>query len=417
MTSVESALGLGVQLRERVLGFGPKAADQARSRSRALERVLHQGVLKPLEVVMEPSGRVVTVMPHVEGDDLAAVLRLRGSLQLGECVTLGVGIALALAAMHRAGIAHGDIAPSNVMVAKDRITLVDTMGGAMDNELGTPGYAAPERHEGASAPADMFSLGRILLDAVQDSDKERISAWVMPLLTEDASVRPTAAMTARALAACAEAEPIQLPAHGVVDAVRARAGVAPVVTVRHEAGRGWRLRRKLMRWGAGGVLAVCAALVLLEVGPKVWNATFPPTPPGYDPAMPIPVNAAVSPVQGAEALVIARFAAIANGDGQALLATARPDSRAHGELLPLAEALDSGALLAEGLEVAVDSVEQLSFQGRSALVIVEYTLSAHAITDQAGTQRFDSYAQAVELDLRWLPEGGWLVDRARAIDT
>lgn len=77
-----------------------------------------------------------------------------------------------LASLHRAGVAHGDIKPSNVMVNQTgNVKLVD-LGSAVDIAKGgerlswTPAYAAPEILDGApkSAQSDLASLGFVLIE-------------------------------------------------------------------------------------------------------------------------------------------------------------------------------------------------------------------------------------------------------------
>lgn len=77
-----------------------------------------------------------------------------------------------LASLHRVGVAHGDIKPSNVMVNQTGdVQLVD-LGSAVDMEKGgartswTPAYAAVEILDGApkSAQTDLASLGFVLVE-------------------------------------------------------------------------------------------------------------------------------------------------------------------------------------------------------------------------------------------------------------
>jgi hypothetical protein len=66
------------------------------------------------------------------------------------------GVLAGLAALHRAGVAHGQISPERVFVEGDRIVL-----GAPVHELAaTSGYLAPERLEGAASSrlADQFGV-------------------------------------------------------------------------------------------------------------------------------------------------------------------------------------------------------------------------------------------------------------------
>jgi serine/threonine-protein kinase len=90
----------------------------------------------------------------------------------------GVAVAIvrdclaALAALHREGVVHGDVKPSNVMLKRTGITKLIDIGSAFEIEdpppsrTCTPTYAAPEVLEGAecSPRSDLASLGYVLIE-------------------------------------------------------------------------------------------------------------------------------------------------------------------------------------------------------------------------------------------------------------
>ena len=90
----------------------------------------------------------------------------------------GIAIAIlreclaALAALHREGIVHGDIKPSNIMVKRTGNAKIIDIGSAFDVEnvpthrTCTPAYAAPEVLEsnGATPRSDLCSLGYVLIE-------------------------------------------------------------------------------------------------------------------------------------------------------------------------------------------------------------------------------------------------------------
>lgn len=406
---------LGIEELERVVGHGPAARDRARRRAAALSEIAHPGVLAPLELRVGADDAVVAVMPRVDGDDVAALLAARGSLRVGECVTLGIGVASALAAMHRAGLAHGDVAPANVMVSASTVTLVDTMGAVAD-ERGTPGFQPVERDaDGASAPGDVYSLGCLLRAAVREADAERVEAWVAPMLAPDPSVRPSAAMVARALEACADPEPIERPMLGVAGAMRARAvSTEQVRTVRRDHGKPWRVWRRVRLWGSVALAVGLVLVVATSVVPRVVAWANPPQQPNFDPTMPIPAHAAVTPEKAGIQLTQARFEAIAAGDAEALRATTQEGSTARTEVEVLAAALETGQVRVEGLAVEIDDVRVISSAGRRAVVEVGYFLSGHTVWTADHAVAYEAYAQTVELDIVW-SEAGWQVVRVRPV--
>jgi serine/threonine-protein kinase len=102
-----------------------------------------------------------------------------------------------LASLHRAGVAHGDVKPANVMVnLAGNVKLVD-FGSAVDMEepgsriAWTPAYAAPELLDGApnSPQSDLASLGYVLVEmlsgatlfrATDSIEDLRAMKWELP---------------------------------------------------------------------------------------------------------------------------------------------------------------------------------------------------------------------------------------------
>jgi serine/threonine protein kinase len=78
----------------------------------------------------------------------------------------------ALAALHREGIVHGDLKPSNVMLKRTGHAKVIDIGSAMDlkspsaRRMWSPAYAAPEVLEGGenTPRSDLASLGYVLVE-------------------------------------------------------------------------------------------------------------------------------------------------------------------------------------------------------------------------------------------------------------
>ncbi len=90
----------------------------------------------------------------------------------------GVAIAIirdclaAMAALHREGIVHGDLKPSNIMIKRTGNVKIVDIGSAYDlndppgRRTCTPSYAAPEVLDGGecSARSDLASLGYVLIE-------------------------------------------------------------------------------------------------------------------------------------------------------------------------------------------------------------------------------------------------------------
>jgi serine/threonine protein kinase len=95
---------------------------------------------------------------------LAAEIRKHGRLPLDRCITIGLALTEALAALHEQGLVHRDIKPSNIIFVGGvpklaDVGLVISLGEAR-SYVGTEGFIAPE---GPGTPqADLYSLGIVL---------------------------------------------------------------------------------------------------------------------------------------------------------------------------------------------------------------------------------------------------------------
>lgn len=137
----------------------------------------HEHIL-PLFEFGEDQGRLFLVTPYIDGGTLARRLK-SGSLSLFQVRQLFVPLVQAVAYIHRRGVVHRDLKPTNVLLDEQDgqiyVRLID-FGIAMvqgraaspplttaGNEVGTIAYMAPERLNGIAAPSnDIFSLGIIL---------------------------------------------------------------------------------------------------------------------------------------------------------------------------------------------------------------------------------------------------------------
>jgi hypothetical protein len=109
------------------------------------------------------------VSEYIEGSSLSEVVKEQGPLSGGSLERLAIGMATALAAIHRAAVVHRDFKPTNVLLGPDgpRVIdfgiarLLDTVGCSTSQLLGTPAYMAPEQIHGSRVgPAsDVFAWG------------------------------------------------------------------------------------------------------------------------------------------------------------------------------------------------------------------------------------------------------------------
>ena len=146
----------------------------------ALLGLSHPAIVRYLACGTTPSGEPFVAMDRLYGESLADRLA-RSSLAIPDVVRIGATLAEALAEIHRHGIVHRDVKPSNVFLvdgSPEKACLIDfglarnlhaTAITQMGIVLGTPGYMAPEqvRAKGVTgARADVFALGCLLHEAL-----------------------------------------------------------------------------------------------------------------------------------------------------------------------------------------------------------------------------------------------------------
>lgn len=145
----------------------------------ALATIVHPNVVRHLEHGQTAEGLDFLVMEWLEGADLAARLSAR-PLTVDEALTVGLGAARGLAALHQAGVLHRDVKPANLFLVHDRVDDVRVMDLGVARLLdrrtrltrtgqlvGTPQYMAPEQLRGSEdLRTDVYGLGATLFEAL-----------------------------------------------------------------------------------------------------------------------------------------------------------------------------------------------------------------------------------------------------------
>jgi tRNA A-37 threonylcarbamoyl transferase component Bud32 len=162
----------------------PSSSSRALKEARLLARIRHPNVAT-VYGADHIRGRVGLWMELVKGRTLAELLRAHGSFSAREAALVGLDLCRALAAVHGAGLLHGDVKAHNVMREEGGRTVLMDFGtgkdlrpdhtrphrGPVDDFAGTPLYLAPEVFEGdaRTKATDIYSLGVLLYHLVTDS--------------------------------------------------------------------------------------------------------------------------------------------------------------------------------------------------------------------------------------------------------
>src|SRR5689334_10906748 len=211
---------------------------------------------------------------YVNGPSLSEAVRDRGPLSVASLLALAAGLAKSLSAIHAAGVVHGDLKPSNVLLALDGPRVIDfgisqaaeaaplALSGLV---VGTPSFMSPEQAAGQAvgSRSDVFSLGAVLAFAATGRKPfgsgqaaavlERVVRGAPDLHGAPPEVRP---LIERCLAKDPAGRPAAAGLLGEVTAVQA--ALAPR---RPEAGAGlrrWRWRPLVTTSAVASVLVASA---------------------------------------------------------------------------------------------------------------------------------------------------------------
>ncbi|GLY83148.1 protein kinase domain-containing protein [Actinoallomurus iriomotensis] len=263
------------------------------------------------------------VSEHLDGPSLERIIDVKGPLAPAPITALATDLAQALAAVHAAGVMHGDLAPGNVLFTKNGLRILDfgvaehipgdpaEIGAVADN----PGWLAPELlTDGTPGPAcDIFGWGCLVAYAATGQSPYRetaagaparfrpvdTSALRQPLrdlveaaVAEDPALRPSAADLVVRLAA--HAEPDDLP----VLAVSAQPAVTAPTVVTEDV--------RPPRPGRARAL-VSALLVLAAVLIAAPTSTERPTAPPPRPKSPAAPPAKPRPRHSSNAAAMALY--------------------------------------------------------------------------------------------------------------
>lgn len=199
---------------------------------------------------------------------LAALLHKSGRLNAATCLKIGGTVAEALDFMHRSGLIHRDVKPSNLVFIDGVCRLADIGLVALLGQrsfVGTEGFVAPEGP--GSAQSDVFSLGMVLYEA--STGKDRLDFPDLPSAKESGTGLEQWRLLHRVICrACAQRAAERYATAGDM-----------ALALRGERVPDRRVRMKLLMLAAGLTAALAAGGLLWTQGNRrlasAWHRTEP----------------------------------------------------------------------------------------------------------------------------------------------
>lgn len=164
-----------------------------RTEALALGRLRHPGVVGVTDSGVDPRGRGVPylVMDYLEGQSLAALLKVRGALDPDEALGLLDQVARAVDAAHAIGVLHRDLKPANVLVKPepDGPASAKVLDFGLALLMGGPsGLPAPGSATGgagiAQDPTEAFGTVPLPSRAAPPVPLAEAATWPIPLRAE-----------------------------------------------------------------------------------------------------------------------------------------------------------------------------------------------------------------------------------------
>ncbi len=126
---------------------------------KAASRIAHPGSVRVLGVAVV-SGQRCVITDYVVGPSCAGPLQKGRRMPLPQVLGLGEQIASVLETVHRQGLFHGSVQPSNILIASGKFLLADLGLGRAALRLSPGHYRAKEAR--LDAAGDIFSLAASL---------------------------------------------------------------------------------------------------------------------------------------------------------------------------------------------------------------------------------------------------------------
>ncbi len=232
-------------------------SDEFLREGRLLARIGQRNVLRVYGAAVH-DGRPGLWTEWIDGRTLDAIIAADGPLATTEAAHVGLELCAALAAIHGAGLVHGDVKASNVLRERGgRIVLADLGAGDTPDALNasprtqaTLAYLSPQSREGVprSAADDLYALG-VLLHFLLAGTYPTVGA-ATPSTLDNGPAQRLAAVVARALAP----EPTQRFRDAREFSLALRAAISGPVIARHTRRR-WLATAAVAAFALAGIIA------------------------------------------------------------------------------------------------------------------------------------------------------------------
>jgi eukaryotic-like serine/threonine-protein kinase len=173
-----------------------------RREGRLLLSLSHPHIVRAYELRERPDP--VVVLESLAGSTVAHLIESRGRLSTADVAWLGIHLCSAVGYLHRRGILHLDVKPSNVVADDGDAKLLDLSvarpPGPARKRVGTVPYMAPEQlgRGELTAATDVWGIGATLHEAATGTRADGRASGARGRL-------------ARAVGACLDASPGQRP--------------------------------------------------------------------------------------------------------------------------------------------------------------------------------------------------------------
>jgi len=148
----------------------PTAVERLKREVRLGRRIRHPNLVQIYELV-DAGQSMAVVMEYLEGGSLSSRLQ-DGQMEISTIVTIAEALLAGLSCLHRQGIVHRDVKPSNVLFDGSGVPKLADFGTVKPiteksdltltrGTVGTPAYMSPEQIRGKDPgpPSDLYSLG------------------------------------------------------------------------------------------------------------------------------------------------------------------------------------------------------------------------------------------------------------------